>query len=714
MTTLKGIIFKLIALLNYPYKRALCVLVVRRIIMARKAREWKKRELYEKYASVCLSEEEYAFLEEKGVIPKNLHNLYTGEYTRWLDHKPYDGPVIDNIVDSGTKLFLENWGRFASIDLHTAMFFFDNFLVILPEPTSNGGPFWEVPDALPVAIPICNIKKYEKRAYTDGECSLSIYFNEKGAFSAYNYGSGSTKPSIPNFSHHVNAKLIGRFSMGMEGSKFNQNKIIDRLDSLIENCCKGYKQRQDAASILFTDLNTIVEFQFIAYLDKKTFIKEMKERVSFISPENFPNVVNALNTLPERCMKVESELQACMTDRDKKVADFNDASFFGKKRKTIREEIKLIDEKIDKLNLDIEECYNATLAEILKVTDSKTPIAICEDFDIPDEYVSLAKEVYLSCKNRNVTKLETEDEKMIFSLICRKHNVPDEYQTESFFNGGMQIIHNESQANNVRAAELEINKSRIRKAVLHNDAKDKAMISGPIKYTRKAMKEQAEANSMAKATQLLGELSKIHTQAKAVKSDAAILGGLASGLAGPAVGMITYAEVEASNARAEAEAAEVRERGREQLVQSKALESNYQSIASSLGGQVAAIHDRLYDTSNTDKYFSYLTCGVNSYVVEEDGMMTLDVTVDFVKSAELNGLPIIIDGSFCIDIKEDDKIVGDAYVCAPGFDEMNLAKVGFNAEKNFKAIGLPTVSDFSSQKNYTFDFRPINIWMIEK
>lgn len=121
-------------------------------------KKWKKRELYERYAGVCLSEQEYNLLKEYHII-RDLAALYYGatgsqrkdDITRY----DYQGSIIDKIWSCGVKLFLESWVGVNKFDNdHTAAFFFDNFVVIIaePRPNSNFG-FDRAPDVIPVVIP---------------------------------------------------------------------------------------------------------------------------------------------------------------------------------------------------------------------------------------------------------------------------------------------------------------------------------------------------------------------------------------------------------------------------------------------------------------------------------------------------------------------------------------------------------------------------------
>ena len=145
-----------------------------------------------------------------------------------------------------------------------------------------------------------------------------------------------------------------------------------------------------------------------------------------------------------------------------------------------------------------------------------------------------------------------------------------------------------------------------------------------------------------------------------------------------------------------------------------ALASGLNSNVRGLNKDIARIMDKLCDTSSTDKYFSYLNCEVESYVIEANNIMTINLETSFLKEPTIGGIDIVIDGALCIYIKDADKIVGEAYVCAPGFNELDLNKVGFNVKGNYKVVGISSDSNFDENREYTFDIKPVNVWMIEK
>ena len=314
------------------------------------------------------------------------------------------------------------------------------------------------------------------------------------------------------------------------------------------------------------------------------------------------------------------------------------------------------------------------------------------------------------CQERNVTKLETEDEKKVFILICEDKKVPKKYQNANLFICGAQEAFEYEREKNYEKYQ----KSRTKRTVKYNEEKERSTIVGRIKYTQKAIEDQKKSMEMAKATQLLGQLAEIQTQTRAVKSDAAILGGIANGIAGSAMGIATYAKIEQENAMAEINAAETRKQGYENLSNARTLELGYKTESSGLVWEIDKINSKLCDTSDSTRYFSYLKCSIESYTVELDGTMLINIKIEFLEKPEMNGMPIVIDGSLRVDIKNESKRVGEAYVCAPGFDETDLDKVGFNAQNKYTVIGIPTLSDFVMNKEYIFEIKPVNIWMIEK
>ena len=109
-----------------------------------------------------------------------------------------------------------------------------------------------------------------------------------------------------------------------------------------------------------------------------------------------------------------------------------------------------------------------------------------------------------------------------------------------------------------------------------------------------------------------------------------------------------------------------------------------------------------------------MDCRVTDYKVEINGNLTINVEVGFKKEPVIKDIPIVIDGSLLINIKHNNKIVGNAYLNAPGFNVTSIRKIGFNYEQKYSVIGLSMDGEFDENIDYEFEIKPINIWMIEK
>jgi hypothetical protein len=286
-------------------------------------KEWEKRELYKDYAGICLSEDEYNNLVDNGIIPKSFNLYYVGCYkSKYAPDYDYDhrivyfGSITNEICESGTKLFLENW-RDENENDHTAAFFFDDFLVIIAEPRLNSKyTFDKAPDVLPVAIPICNIKSYQiDESYSWN--MLTLKFTNGATYYAYlqwNYQYKEIRPV--NFSLGINSRLLGDFSYHFEDKSSNFEKITFCLDLLKYKCCRDYSERIAAISSLFTDQNLIAQLQKIVYLDKKGFLEGILCYKGSVSDTDFPEVIEKLDeiqgildqskrTLKEKMMNVK-------------------------------------------------------------------------------------------------------------------------------------------------------------------------------------------------------------------------------------------------------------------------------------------------------------------------------------------------------------------------------------------------------------------------
>lgn len=556
-----------------------------------------KRALYEEYAGLCLSEEDYNNLAQNNVIPKNPYSFFTGSFCfSEIKVDCFSGQVTGNIANCGAKLFLENWkndlnGTKFSDNEKTAAIFFENFLIILVEPamysgaTTSEGLFRAPRDFLPVVIPICKIKEYnvEHDSYTWG---LTITFTNGVKYKAIlfeNQSFDNQKAYPLNLSFHINSRILGGFTHILKEQYSNCSKVTGRVFALTKNCVKEYDDRLLAVPKLISNPEVVAEVNKTVYVGVKPYINALIKNMKLISADDFPDVIKALNGVAEVIQKNQVLLDSKSEERKAVIAELSEKkeelkhTFIFKKKKK-KAEISEVEEKLNQLNQEIsalsfpQKEYVAAM-EVIKSSSVKKNKARYSS--IPDSLIPVARKVAEMCKQRNVTKLETDDEKKLFAMICSDRNVPEKYRIEEFFNCGMQEVAEATQKTN--SAELQ--KSRMLKQMTFKDEKEKSEIVGPIKYLQKTIQEQKQAMVMANLSQQLGNLASFQANTTAVKTDSAILGGLANGIAGPIAGVSTYNRIEQQNAQAEIDAAATRQQGRENLASAAYLASGFESEA---------------------------------------------------------------------------------------------------------------------------------------
>ena len=191
------------------------------------------------------------------------------------------------------------------------------------------------------------------------------------------------------------------------------------------------------------------------------------------------------------------------------------------------------------------------------------------------------------------------------------------------------------------------------------------------------------------------------------------VGGLVSGIAGSVAGVAAAAKTEASNAAARASYAEAEARSYQIKGTAYAKQKQYLKEAKTYENQVQQIQSKLCDANNPKKYFDYLNCSIDYYCIEDDGSMSIFVITSFSKEPKIGEMAVAIDGSLHILVLKEERIVGDGYLCAEGFNDTDLTRVGFKNNKQYSVIGLPLQDGFDIKEEYDFKVEPINLWAIE-
>ena len=132
------------------------------------------------------------------------------------------------------------------------------------------------------------------------------------------------------------------------------------------------------------------------------------------------------------------------------------------------------------------------------------------------------------------------------------------------------------------------------------------------------------------------------------------------------------------------------------------------------------IKDKLIDANNSEDKFAALNFSNFKYIVTEGKNVEFTCDGTCFKVFQLLGSPAALDGSIkiCV-LDETGKEIGCGYYSARGFNQLNLNSVGFEFRFTVKAMCIinepqeKSVGKALSDK-YSFDIKPLNLWLIEK
>ena len=319
------------------------------------------------------------------------------------------------------------------------------------------------------------------------------------------------------------------------------------------------------------------------------------------------------------------------------------------------------------------------------------------------EKTQWAKKIYSACQKKHLTKIKTTEEKELYKLICENLNAPKRYQTYALFQLGKSL--NDAKE---RPTHWENDKKH------YEIEKNNASIVGRSKYLSKVYQKLKVIASRQKVLDTANDLARLQSKTRAVKLNEYTWGGVANGLAGGAAGLATASDIRNQNAKAEQNAAETRARGIQSMFEIAELSASLDTEGTKLQNIIKSFADKICDTDKSATYFEYLKCQVTKHSMTKGGALNLTVEINLTKNSKVKGLPVIIDGSLLIEVLESDKKIGEAYLCAPGFDVIDMDKIGFNCKTVYSTIAIPLAANFTTNGNYTFVIKPNKIWIIEK
>lgn len=311
---------------------------------------------------------------------------------------------------------------------------------------------------------------------------------------------------------------------------------------------------------------------------------------------------------------------------------------------------------------------------------------------------------YKKCLERNITLENMSDLK----LIAKNYDVYGDEDSKEAYLLGKKLCANlvVEKLNEKKKEELKIQEKQ---------KKDTTLV-GHEKYIEDALKKLKEKESYLKATNAMGDVLISQSNYKAQKSDSAILGGLASGIAGRTAGLYTAVDTEIKNAKAEAEAARIRNNAKDMLSQLPGLSSGFSSEAYKWREIVQKVKDKLIDDSNQEEKFKAIDISQLKLQISDTGNVHVIGDMSVKGSFEILGKKACLDGSVKVIVKDQgNNVVAVGYYAAPGRNDISLYHIGFEKASKIDVMCLSRVTKIveSDVPNLKIEIEPIALWTIE-
>lgn len=367
-------------------------------------------------------------------------------------------------------------------------------------------------------------------------------------------------------------------------------------------------------------------------------------------------------------------------------------------------------------------------AKNMKEQARKEAESIVSDFI---EKNSLA--IYSKCFENGIYSLDSGEDIDGLMIISRMYGVTDIKQAKEWYAKG-QLLFQEQK-------ERKLKRSREYEAKINKENKEKAETSPTDKYLYgiKTLHAACTFNAILSESGMSGASDTMRYRAQ--RSDSAIWGGIADGLAGPGAGIATAMDIEAQNARSEAEAAQSRANARDSYDYHQKVLLDSRGKQYSLERRIEYVNGLVYDEQNINEKFQMLSISTPSYKIyapKSGNSTSKSVVVTFriesVKPVTLFKKKAILDGSLRIVLKNSSgNTIGEGFYCAPGFDESRLTsgridsiqyeikkleKVGFvdcvNQDIRVSCYIYDSYFEqLSSDDNLKIEIEPVKMWIIE-
>lgn len=131
---------------------------------------------------------------------------------------------------------------------------------------------------------------------------------------------------------------------------------------------------------------------------------------------------------------------------------------------------------------------------------------------------------------------------------------------------------------------------------------------------------------------------------------------------------------------------------------------------------IESIDEKLFDKDNQEKKFRLLKFADVKCTVLESGNIEVSGKVTVNKELKILDSEAILDGSLKVIVyNQDDKEVAHGYYSAPGFDETDLDKIGFDKVESFNVLcKADDYEEIDLDGEYYCEIQANRLWVIEK
>ncbi len=315
----------------------------------------------------------------------------------------------------------------------------------------------------------------------------------------------------------------------------------------------------------------------------------------------------------------------------------------------------------------------------------------------PLRYEYNKKNFYKECVQNGIKKLSTEKEIQKAKLIAQKHNI--EYTDIVALFSEAENLFDVDTANK---KEAEINRKKAEEKNQYAELIEYLSFKGRDKRIAILSAERADALKSAKTLRAGAQAVMSASQQK--EHDWAIHGGIASGIAGPAAGLATAADIQAKNAKIRAQNEANAKAFAPIMMASYSGASDYDRRANALQEEIETTKTKLVSDDDAKTCLSKIIFSNTKVETSETGTCTVTTSAMLAERMIIfDDVEAIIDGTIIAKIYDGKTLVGTASLVLP--------KYGVRGETKLKGMCLYCGT---KGKTYTVEYAAVNLWAMER